>query len=1475
MKKIKNVVIGLLTATMLFAQYVPVMAEAKGVERYSFDLVTIKPTAAKDSAPVVYNTTYADEDYKNYYGRERIGGEWCAWVDINYGIIGDKANFTSYCMQFVNEDKVPGLSMDFSGIRDTAYAAFSVSMDDGVDRNNLYFVLAGKTDDGIAYAGVPVSEWINSDEKDKMISIPLAEFENNVIGATGTNNSFDLSSFCGMGVARIKDSTANSDGKIRFSKLTIAGLDAINDLTAEAEKGAVAVSFSKPVIDTVDNYIFTIENAEGKKKTLTLTAADFEEKDGRYIWRHSDAEEEVEYTYTVIMHESVYGIKSPISNAAKAFLPEDIGGEDIPMDGTDSIVEWCEARNFTWPIPAPKHWCTEARGADRERAYNSFISAPSVGMGTGTVIGYNLSYDVKNKTEEEAAAKFEHLLDYYYCGLYATDAVYGGAAGKDKESVNISAAKDSGYLVYKMLIENSVDLENAYFVMGSNWYKDKDTSIIMAVPIKDYVSDADIGKYITVKIPLTDFSLSNPHIFQRIFTFSWSPIYNEKREFDFTHLNFLGLLRDCNENVIKNPTSGYIYISDMMICNVEPVTEMRVEDAVPGRVILAWNHSETKAEKYNIYRIANDVRTFVGTSVTNRFSDTNNGNGFETEKNFTYEAEAEDRFGVKSIPARVTFRIEKVDKPRNFSAKPYYSDGSIPAVDISWQPAEYGTVSEYVLYRNGTEYKRFDNTVEEFRDIDVQEHGKYTYYMKSAGMNGEISAPTEKITVSAVCLPQISDLKCVPQDENGINISWNAAEYAKSYELKFNGKSVMVENTSYLAENLPYYTELIFEVRAVNASGAKSDVVSSSPMLIEKSDEKCVLDIFDESSQFNISSSDAAAKISGDKAISGNLSLQVSFPNVNFNTQSVKFDGKWDIENYRENSGILTFWIWADDNIDFSKMDAAFGTTTTLLWSQVPLRTKVKLDNYVSQKGKWKYVEIPLSDFSDYGVAEANGEEISTSVNFSNLKELAFLYKNSESPQKTFFYLDRIQIKQGKNWSIVNVTDENGTKIDKTVSAAAKAFRLEFDTDMMSNSIDARLEDSEGKVLNSFGEYNNRVYTLNLLEPLDKNAAYTLHISGKTAPGTGGSDKISFSADNTEPGEITYTIPDIKPQIKTSVSGSMLVAAISLPETYSLKKYEMNINYDESEIRLNGDDAIELIGMKGASVVKKDGKIIITGNMNGEKIAGDAVKIAFAVQKAANTQITASGTAEVFNTHSDKISPAKISAKVNVPVTKNTGGSGSSSGSGGSGGSAGSSAGRGSSTTAGDTPINPTVEHNVSFTDLNEVAWAAESITELSKKGYISGYPDNTFKPLNEITREEFAALIIRIFKFATEDESCPFEDVLSDAWYRQAVTIAYQKGIISGLSEDTFGVGKAITREDMCTMLYRALAAARVSLGQKFDKYSFADNDDISVYAAEAVEILQRAGIINGVSDTEFAPKLKVNRAMAAKVLYAAEQLM
>ena len=157
--------------------------------------------------------------------------------------------------------------------------------------------------------------------------------------------------------------------------------------------------------------------------------------------------------------------------------------------------------------------------------------------------------------------------------------------------------------------------------------------------------------------------------------------------------------------------------------------------------------------------------------------------------------------------------------------------------------------------------------------------------------------------------------------------------------------------------------------------------------------------------------------------------------------------------------------------------------------------------------------------------------------------------------------------------------------------------------------------------------------------------------------------------------------------------------------------------------------------------------------------------------------------------------------------------------------------------------------------------WAEKHINRLINTGAISGYPDGSFKPDNNITRAEFATILVKALNLE-EKTGKDFKDT-KNHWARKYISTAQAHGIISGYDENTFGAEDLITREQMAVMIAKAKKL------EKFNKTeTFIDSSSISSWAKTAVELASGNDIMKVYPEGDFKPQNKATRAEAVTVI-------
>lgn len=165
-------------------------------------------------------------------------------------------------------------------------------------------------------------------------------------------------------------------------------------------------------------------------------------------------------------------------------------------------------------------------------------------------------------------------------------------------------------------------------------------------------------------------------------------------------------------------------------------------------------------------------------------------------------------------------------------------------------------------------------------------------------------------------------------------------------------------------------------------------------------------------------------------------------------------------------------------------------------------------------------------------------------------------------------------------------------------------------------------------------------------------------------------------------------------------------------------------------------------------------------------------------------------------------------------------------------------------------------------------SWARSDIEALATRGIISGTSATRFSPGANITRADFAKLLVGVLgKPAAAAEGTGFRDVPTTAYYYDAVMTAQSLGLASG-ANGAFNPKAPITRQDMMVLLDRALAVAGKPLEKSAALTAFKDAKQVAGYAKPSVEKLLASGIISG-SNGSLRPLAPLTRAEAAKVLH------
>lgn len=184
------------------------------------------------------------------------------------------------------------------------------------------------------------------------------------------------------------------------------------------------------------------------------------------------------------------------------------------------------------------------------------------------------------------------------------------------------------------------------------------------------------------------------------------------------------------------------------------------------------------------------------------------------------------------------------------------------------------------------------------------------------------------------------------------------------------------------------------------------------------------------------------------------------------------------------------------------------------------------------------------------------------------------------------------------------------------------------------------------------------------------------------------------------------------------------------------------------------------------------------------------------------------------------------------------------------------------------------------FSDLPQGHWAEKSIYKLVALGVISGYPDQSFRANEQITREAFMKLLISSdMQLPDGDRPLTLNDVSASQWSYPYIQKAYQLHLIDFMIEDnSFKPTRYITREEVAGVIGRYLLQSETEDEvvkwetegwQEIEKsYVFNDQDDIDQEIKPYLLYAAYRGIMNGDQKGNFRPKASLTRGEAAAVI-------
>lgn len=175
------------------------------------------------------------------------------------------------------------------------------------------------------------------------------------------------------------------------------------------------------------------------------------------------------------------------------------------------------------------------------------------------------------------------------------------------------------------------------------------------------------------------------------------------------------------------------------------------------------------------------------------------------------------------------------------------------------------------------------------------------------------------------------------------------------------------------------------------------------------------------------------------------------------------------------------------------------------------------------------------------------------------------------------------------------------------------------------------------------------------------------------------------------------------------------------------------------------------------------------------------------------------------------------------------------------------------------------------FSDVPPGIWYGEDVKLLVNENILKGKVPGLFYPNDNITRAELAAIFMRTA--GAEDEAVQagesFTDVNPGDWYYQYIYWAKENGVVNGYEDGTFRPNQNISRQEIAKMTMNYIKnCAKLTLPQPYTAITFFDDAKIGDWAKEEIIALQRCALLTGFDNLHFRPQENATRAQSAHIV-------
>ena len=169
--------------------------------------------------------------------------------------------------------------------------------------------------------------------------------------------------------------------------------------------------------------------------------------------------------------------------------------------------------------------------------------------------------------------------------------------------------------------------------------------------------------------------------------------------------------------------------------------------------------------------------------------------------------------------------------------------------------------------------------------------------------------------------------------------------------------------------------------------------------------------------------------------------------------------------------------------------------------------------------------------------------------------------------------------------------------------------------------------------------------------------------------------------------------------------------------------------------------------------------------------------------------------------------------------------------------------------------------------DVDQKAWYREYVDYVVENGIMKGVSDDMFGPEVTTSRAMIVTILYALEGRPAMSETSSFNDVEAGSWYANAVAWAVANNIVSGYGDGMFGPSDDITREQFMAIMYKYAVFKGMDISDDADISAYDDQSAVSGWATASVKWAISKGLISGRTETTIAPGEEAIRAEAAVV--------